>query len=146
MNSSKKKKNRNEDSIDEEYVVIEFSYISTSSSNDHGNATVSIGDAQRMRESFRTHFKAVAFVFSMKTRHQAKLQSMRKPEQRQQQRMKRRAQVQLQSIMRKPEQLEQHGMKRRSQVQIQSMRKPEQRLQQGIKRQQEKLQERKPGQ
>ncbi len=63
MNSSKKKNNRNEDSIDEEYVVIEFSYISTSSSNDHGNATVSIGDAQRMRESFRMHFNAVAFDF-----------------------------------------------------------------------------------
>ena len=62
MNSSKKK-NRNEDSSDEEYVVSEFSYISTSSSNDHGNATVSIGDAQRMRESFRTHFNAVAFGF-----------------------------------------------------------------------------------
>ena len=41
----------------------EFSYISTSSSNDHGNATVSIGNAQRMRESFRTHFNAVAFGF-----------------------------------------------------------------------------------
>ena len=38
---SSKKKNRNEDSSDEEYVVSEFSYISTSSSNDHGNATVS---------------------------------------------------------------------------------------------------------
>ena len=45
MNSSKKK-NRNEDSSDEEYVVSEFSYVSTSSSNGyHGNATVSIGDA-----------------------------------------------------------------------------------------------------
>ena len=55
MNSSKKK-NRNEDRSDEEYVVSEFSYVSTSSSNDHGNATVSIGDAQGMRESFRTHF------------------------------------------------------------------------------------------
>ena len=62
MNSSKKK-NRNEDSSDEEYVVSEFSYVSTSSSNDHGNATVSIGDAQRMRESVRTHFNAVAFGF-----------------------------------------------------------------------------------
>ena len=62
MNSSKKK-NRNEDSSDEEYVVSEFSYVSTSSSNDHGNATVSIGDAQGMRESFRTHFNAVAFGF-----------------------------------------------------------------------------------
>ena len=106
MNSSNKK-NRNEDSSDEEYVVSEFSYISTSSSNDHSNATVSIGDAQRMRESFRTHFKAVAFVFSMKTRHQEKLQSMRKPEQRQQQRMKRRAQLLLRQSMRKLEQLEQ---------------------------------------
>ena len=92
MNSSKKK-NRNEDSSDEEYVVSEFSYVSTSSSNDHGNATVSIGDAQRMRESFRTHFNTVAFGFSMKTRDKAKLQSMWKPEQQQQQRMKRRAQV-----------------------------------------------------
>ena len=54
----------------------------------------------------------------MKTRDQAKLQSMQKPEQRQQQRMKRRAQVQLQSIMRKPEQLEQQGMKRRAQEQL----------------------------
>jgi len=63
MNSSKKK-NRNEDSSDEEYVVrSEFSYVSTSSSNDHGNATVSIGGALRMRESFHTHFITVAFGF-----------------------------------------------------------------------------------
>jgi hypothetical protein len=80
MNSAKTK-NCNEDSSDEEYVVSEFSYVSTSSSNDHGNATVSIGDAQGMRESFRTHFNAVAFGFSMKMRDQAQLQSMRKPEQ-----------------------------------------------------------------
>ena len=63
MNSSKKKKNRNEDSSDKEYVVSEFSYFFTSSSNDHSNATVIIGDAQRMRETFRMHFNAVAFGF-----------------------------------------------------------------------------------
>ena len=111
MNSSKKK-NRNEDSSDEEYVVSEFSYISTSSSNDHGNATVSIGDAQRMRESFRTHFNAVAFGFFNEKAGSGTIQSMQKPEQ-----------------------LEQQGMKRRAQVQLQSMRKPEQRLPQGMKRQ-----------
>ena len=62
MNSSKKK-NRNEDRSDEEYVVSEFSYVSTPLSNDHGNATVSICGAQRMRESFHTHFITVAFGF-----------------------------------------------------------------------------------
>jgi len=62
MNSSKKK-NCNDDSSDEEYGVSEFSYVSTSSSNDHGNAAVSIDGAQRMRESFRTHLNAVAFGF-----------------------------------------------------------------------------------
>ena len=74
---------------DEEYVASEFSYVFTSSSNDHGNATVSIGGAQKMRqESFCMHFNAVAFGFSMKTRYQAQLQSMRKPEQWLQQGMK----------------------------------------------------------
>ena len=132
MNSSKKKNRNHEDSTDEEYVASEFSNLSTSSSNDHGNATVSIGGTQRMREPFRMHFNAEAFVFSMKMWHQAQLQSTRKPQQRQQQRMKRRAQVQLQ-LMRKPEQLEQQGMKRRAQVQLQPMPKPEQLEQQGIK-------------
>ena len=125
MNSSKTK-NCNEDSSDEEYVVSEFSYVSTSSSNDH--ATVSIGGAQKMRqESFRMHFNAVAFGFSMKTRHQAQLQLMpRKPEQQQQQGMKRRAQVQLLS-MQKREQRQQQRMKMQAhQVQLQSMPKPEQ--------------------
>ena len=60
MSFSKPKKNRNEeDSSDEEYMVSEFSYVSTSSSND-GKATVSSGGAQRMRESFCMHFNAVA--------------------------------------------------------------------------------------
>ena len=127
MNSSKKKNRNHEDSTDEEYVASEFSNLSTSSSNDHGNATVSIGGTQRMREPFRMHFNAEAFGFSMKMWHQAQLQSTRKPQQRQQQRMKRRAQVQLQLIMQKPEQLEQQGMKRHAQVQLQSiMQKPEQ--------------------
>jgi hypothetical protein len=63
MNSSKKKNCNEDSSDDEEYVVSEFSYVSTSSSNDHGNATVSIGGAQRIRESFRTHFNAVALGF-----------------------------------------------------------------------------------
>jgi hypothetical protein len=57
---SSKKKNLNEDSSDEEYVVSEFSFVSTSLSND-GKATFSSGCAKGTREFFRAHFNAVAF-------------------------------------------------------------------------------------
>jgi len=60
---SSSKKNCNKDSSDKECVLSEFSYVSSSSSND-GKATVSSGGAHIMRESFRTHLNALlAFGF-----------------------------------------------------------------------------------
>ena len=60
--SSLTKKNHNEDTSDEEYLVSEFSHVFTSSSND-GKTIVSSGGTQRIRESFHTHFNAVPFGF-----------------------------------------------------------------------------------
>ena len=59
---SSSKKNCNKDSSDKECVLSEFSYVSSSSSND-GKATVSSGGAHIMRESFGTHLNALAFGF-----------------------------------------------------------------------------------
>ena len=57
--SSSKKKNRNE-----EYVASEFSCVSSASTPNDGKTTVSSsGGAQRMRESFLTHFITVAFGY-----------------------------------------------------------------------------------